>query len=168
MSAKEVTSKQYFLLLKMVYFQMFIFQVGTLCAFLFSILTRDYEIETNKSLFFYFVVGVLMFVGFFVDFVISTKKFDIIREKITLEDKLKEYRVLCIVRYNLLGAQTLFGVVLFMISNNYHLLLLVAPLFVYYIMIRPTKTNLCVDLELTLKESEFIENPASVLIVFNK
>jgi hypothetical protein len=75
-----------------------------------------------------------------------------IAQKNTLREKLMAYQSALIVRYALLEGASLFGIVCYLLTGNLLFLLISGGLVLYFVTIRPTKSSIQNDLNLSYED----------------
>jgi len=101
----------------------------------------------------FFIVAPLLAVScFFVGNFLFKKLVGNLQNKTTLPDKLTGYQAALIVRYALLEGASLFGIVVFMLTNNWFFLLISACIILYFITLRPGTEKVADDLQLNYDE----------------
>lgn len=111
----------------------------------------------SKDIFFYLVPVFAIALAFLSHFIFqqNLKK---VKEKTTLKEKLVHYQYSRIIRYAMLEAPALFGIVIFIITSNQFYLIISAVLLAYLFLLRPTESIIKEDLDLnTEQEREYRE-----------
>ncbi|MBC3847186.1 hypothetical protein H8K90_12390 [Winogradskyella echinorum] len=109
----------------------------------------------TEDVFFYLVPAFAIILAFLSHFLYqqNLKK---VREKSTLYEKLAQYQTSRIIRYAMLEAPALFGIVIYIITSNQFYLIISAVLLAYLFSLRPTKIIITEDLDLNSEqEREF-------------
>lgn len=86
------------------------------------------------------------------------------KEHANLQEKLLAYRSAQILKWALIEAATLIGVVTFMISGNIQYLILTGASMVVFALQGPSKTKLINDLDLSVEEQSILDDPDAVVV----
>ncbi|WP_296383040.1 hypothetical protein [Winogradskyella sp.] len=117
----------------------------------------EIKIADSEDPFFYLVPVFAIAIAFLSHFLFQ-KNLKKTQEKSTLKEKLVQYQSARIIRYAMLEAPALLGIVIFIITSNPFYLLIAAIVLAYLVLLRPTKPILKEDLNLNIEqEPEFYE-----------
>ncbi|MFP4845677.1 hypothetical protein [Winogradskyella sp. PE311] len=103
---------------------------------------------------FFFLVPVFAITLAFLSHFIFQQNLKRVREKTTLQEKLVHYQTSRIIKYAMLEAPALFGVVIFIITSNQYYLIIAAVLLAYLFLQRPTKEIVKQDLDLNAEQKQ--------------
>jgi len=101
-----------------------------------------------------FVVG-----GFLGSRVMFKTRLNAIKSQDNLISKMTAYRGALIIKYALLEGPSFFAIVVFLLTGDYLFLGLSGLIIVYFFLIRPTSEAAVNDLELSIMEVQFINDP---------
>jgi len=109
-------------------------------------------INMNTDDSFLFVAPLLAISCFIAGNLVFKQQLNNIAKKDTLKEKLMSYQAALITRYALLEGPSLFGIVCYMLTGNFLFLLISGLIVLYFITIRPTKTKIDNDLNLSYQD----------------
>lgn len=165
MSTQNQSSKQFFTVLGIIHLAMLMGQVMFLGVTFFILnengpsLGDDFE---SMALLQIGIAGVII-MGLFGGNFLFKQQLVAAREKNTLGEKLNTYRTACIMRFALLEAPAILCIVAFMLTGNYFFAVVSAVVILVFLMNRPTKSKLILDLELSGEEKAILDDPEAVI-----
>lgn len=161
MESKKLNIKEYFKALKIVHFALVI---GLLMFGFISVLLQlkgynsvSEEISSSLSYF----VPFLLLIGIVIGNILFKRKLNISINKPSLKEKLNYYRTALLTRYMIIEMVSFIGVVAYLLTGDYSLLLMTAVVIFIFIFYRPTINSTIKDLELDKEEIQIINNPES-------
>lgn len=159
MSTKQ-TSRDYFRSLLIVYYALIAGQVffALVSFYLQKMGMMDAGIKELRDIFLIiiplFVVG-----GFLGSRVMFKTRLNAIKSQDNLISKMTAYRGALIIKYALLEGPSFFAIVVFLLTGDYLFLGLSGLIIFYFFLIRPTSDAAGNDLELSIMEVQFINDP---------
>jgi hypothetical protein len=122
---------------------------GTVAIFITENGTINFS--NTGDIFFYIVPLFAVAMAYLSHFVfqINLKK---VHQKLNLKEKLVQYQMSRIIRYAMLEAPALLGIVVFIITNNQFYLIISAALLAYLFLLKPTKRVIEEELDLNSAE----------------
>ena len=168
MPAKPQTSKEYFTQLTLIYAPLVLIQFAFGGVSYYLVSTGQFP--TNPQMVGTYKIVALVFVaaGVLSSSFISRAQFKAIKQKPTLQDKMKAYRGALLIKWALLETPAMFCIVCFLLTGSYFILGLAAPTIILLVNYRPTVAGACMDLELSPAEKTLIENPNSTIAEINQ
>jgi len=164
MAIKQITSKEYFRILGILYFALLSGQFFFAAVSLFANLSGAINQE-GSSLRDIFIIAVPIFVigGIFGSITIFKTKLAAIKDKIELKEKMADYRSACIIRWALLEFPSFFAILVYFLTGDILFLGMAALVVAYFISIKPSLEKASNELELDYNDKTTIENPDSVI-----
>ncbi|MEO1654320.1 MAG: hypothetical protein AAFU64_12315 [Bacteroidota bacterium] len=165
MTSQHQTSKQYFTVLGILHIAMLMGQVIFLGVVFFILNSEGAALEADPALELIMQVGIAVFIvmGLFGGNFLFKRLVVTTREKSSLGEKLKAYQTACVVRFALLEAPAILCIVAFFLTGNYFFAGLSLVVILVFLMNRPTKTKLMMDLELSGEEKTTLDDPEAVI-----
>jgi hypothetical protein len=164
MATKQLTSKEYFRILNILYFALFAGQV------LFGVVILGFSLsgETiQEGLEFrdvFTIIVPLFFVGgIYGSHMLFKNKLIVAKNKSSLFEKMADYRSALIARWALLEFPSFFSMVVCFWTGDLFFLVMAALILVYFISIRPSIEKTEIDLELDISDKITINNPDAVI-----
>lgn len=164
MATQKLTSKQYFTSQSLIHIALIAGQV--LFAGVTIFLRFSNSVDTNPELrqAFVYIVPVLAAAGIFASLQIFKLMLGKAKEKPHLYKKISAYGSAMIVRYAVLEAPSLLGIVAFFLTGEYFFLATSVLIIALFFMVRPSKDKLIEELELTSQEAALVNNPDAVIM----
>jgi hypothetical protein len=167
MEKRKVTSAGYLRLLTLLYAAMFASQVlfaGT-CIFLQTSGEFPPQDPESTEILTYALVAVGS-IGLGMSFLLFSRMVNSASEKSTLSEKLRGYQTASIVRFALLEAPSMLGIVGFLMSGQYAFFIATVVVLMAFGLIFPTKSKIIENLRLTHEETQLINDPNAVVAEF--
>ena len=164
MQTKELTSKEYFNGLTVFHATLLIGQVlfGVVAFYLNSnVLVKEDMEDLNKI--FQIVVPIFIISGLLGSKLLTKIRIKSIKEKTELKEKLGDYRVTLIIKFALLEGPSLFALVCYFLTANYFFLELAGLIIMAFLVNRPTRHKVVIDLELNHAERALIKDPRAIV-----
>jgi len=117
--------------------------------------------EDLNNIFFYTVIAFTIG-GLFASNMVFKKKLGAINPKNSLLEKGEKYREALIIKFALIEGPAFFSIVVYMLTGNSILLIIIAFLVVVFIINRPTKDKFVIDLGLNSEERKFLGDDENV------
>lgn len=164
MATKQITSKEYFRILNILYFGLlsgqFFFAVVTLFLNLSG--TMNQEGSSLRDIFI-IVVPIFIIGGIYGSLTVFKTKLSAIKNKIELKEKMSDYRAACIIKWALLEFPSFFAILVYFITGDILFLGMAALVVGYFISIKPSLEKTTNELELDYADKIKIEDPDSVI-----
>jgi len=125
--------------------------------------TQAAEEESELSQLFLVLVPLVAVAGIAASFQVFKLMVKKAREHPDLKSKVSRYGSALIVRYALLEAPSLLGIIAFFLTDNYLFLAISGLIVALFFVIRPTKAKLEQDLELTPTEIAYLDDPNAII-----
>jgi hypothetical protein len=106
---------------------------------------------------FFIIVPAFAVFGLFASSMIFKKFVESAATKPTLNEKLNNYRIACILRYALLEAPSLLGIVAYFLTGNLFYIFISGFIILFFFTVRPTNEKTIADLKLDYKQKEEFE-----------
>jgi uncharacterized membrane protein len=163
-TVQKTTSKQYFQTQTIIHLALIMGQL--LFAGVTLYLRPAQAVDTNPELrqMFVYVVPVLAAVGIFASFQIFRLMLNKARQHASLSKKISAYGSAMIVRYAVLEAPSLFGIIAFYLTGEYFFLIISGLIIALFLMVRPSKEKLIQDMELSPTEEATVNDPDAVIM----
>jgi len=164
MENKPLTSKDYFLSLKILHIGVIFSQIFVCVIFMYWIhnVQHDATITRTTEIFLYVVLIAAAF-----GIVGSQKYFryrlDKIDDQNSLKSKLKEYQALIVLRLTFINFPSYTAIVAYIVTGFYFFLIIIGILIVVLAFLRPTKENTFSDLRLDSIEMDKLNTPDEII-----
>ena len=99
---------------------------------------------------------------------INKSKINKIKQKTNLLEKLGDYRSAFIIKFALLEGPAFLSITVFLLTANKVYLVYILPIIILFIILRPTKDKIVVELELNKEERDMVDNPDTVVARFTQ
>ena len=165
METKKQTSKEYFKLLSILHTSLLSAQL--LFAFVSFYLNMNKVIDDSiQSLnaIFQFIVPVFIIGAIMGSSILFKTQMKTAKTKVTLAEKLNDYRSAFLVRCAMLEAPAMFAIVCYFLTANLLFLGFASLIIIYFVMTRPSPENTINDLELDQENRIRVSDPNSVVI----
>lgn len=149
--------------LNMIYFSL-ITMMGLFALVVLYITTSgDITTDPAMTLIFRYVLFALLPIGLGAGYFIFKQWMQAIKPNLSLREKLMKYQTAVLIRSGCFEMPGLFGAVAAMITGDISFLLFTAIVIVLFLLLRPTIYTITVDMGLSQKERDILENPSSPL-----
>jgi hypothetical protein len=164
METGSLTSQTYFWILSIVHLVMLAGQIIFAGVAIFSNLNGTLEaMDSGLHQILQFIVPGFVLVGFFAGKMIMDSRLKSIKAKGSLRQRLAEYQGVLIVKYTLLEAPSLLGLMGYLLTGNLFYLGFSGLVMLIFIMNKPSRDRIAIDLELNANDKETLYNPEAVL-----
>jgi hypothetical protein len=158
---KPINSKTYFQTLNLIYFAQ-VFTMIAFCGVVYYLLSANQSTPDNSVQWQYFVplaAIVLPATGYFL-FNMLIKKID---SGLSLKEKMPKYSRAVLIRSALLEVPAFFAGIAAFLSGQVYYLGASLLMIVLFVLLRPSKTSVTSDLNLSPKERTMIDNPNAII-----
>ncbi len=164
MATKQITSKEYFRILNILYFGLLSGQIFFAAVTLYLTLSGAVNQE-NSSLrdIFVFIVPLFVVGGIYGSLVAFKNRLSVTKSKVNLIEKMSDYRTTCIVRWALLEFPSFFAIIVYFLTGDFIFLAMAALIIAYFVTIKPNVEKTTIDLELDYTDKTKVEDPDSVI-----
>ncbi len=164
MITSEQTSKEYFRSLTMVHLALLIgiSFFTAIVYFLKYIGGLNAEDGSDLMVFQYLVPGILA-CCIIASYIFQKNKVKQLKQKSNLLEKLGDYRSAFIFKFALLEGPAFFAITVFLLTANDIYLIYILPIIVIFIIQRPTKDKIVMELELSKEERGLVDNPDAIV-----
>ena len=160
----DQTSKQYFKSMQIVHMALVLGVTSfTIIAFFLNYKGQFSSDDGYITHIFHIVTPILFACCIIASIMIHKLGLKKIKLKNTLSDKLEAYRALFIKRFALLEAAAFFAIVVFMVTSNIIFMSYAAFIIILFVLFRPTKEKIIMELELEPKDRELVDNPDAIV-----
>jgi len=168
MSTKKVTSKEYFKILDILYFSLLAGQI--IFAIITLYLTLSGTINSQHKEFrdiFLILVPIFVAVGIYASNIMFKNKINLAKEKLSLIEKMSDYRSALLLRWALLEFPSFFSIIAFFLTGDFFFLGISALIIVFFINIKPNIDKVSIDLELSIGDKMTINDPDAIIAEIN-
>lgn len=168
MENTQQTSKDYFRTLEILHAALIAGQVffGLIVSFL--IISGNADVgSADLSMVFSYIVPPFVLIGLFGSNYIYKTRLAKLRSSNDLKYKMANYRVALIIRYAFLEGPILFSIIVTLLTGNLLFLVFAGLLLSFMIYLRPVKNRIIADLGLSIEEIAIINDPDSIIAVFD-
>jgi len=167
MNATEQTSKEYFRSLQIVHLALLLgISSFTIIVFFLNYSGGLNIGDGNLNCIFQYIVPAMLVCCLIASNLINKSKINKIKQKTNLLDKLGDYRSAFIIKFALLEGPAFFAIVVFLLTANEVYLIYILPIIILFIILRPTKDKIIMELELNNDERAKVNNPDSIVARF--
>ncbi|MDY0343718.1 MAG: hypothetical protein RBR28_09100 [Lentimicrobium sp.] len=160
METRQVTSKEFFRSLTIVFYAMII---GTVFFAAISFSLHQLGFEKAEMDVFKYIVPLLIIIGIVGGNFMFKKQLKVALSKIDLLDKLNNYRSALIIRYAFLEGSAFFTIAVYLVTGNMFFLGLAFIPILSFLLFVPSIEKTQFDLELNHDEKQRINTPETVL-----
>ena len=160
METREITSKEYFRSLKIMFYAMI---MGVIIFALVSFFLQQNGYGKREMDVFKYIVPLFIIGGIIVGNLLFKKQLNVALNKIDLLDKLINYRSALIIRYAFLEGSAFFAIVVYLVTGGMLFLWLAIIPILSFLLIIPSIEKTQYDLELNHEEKQRINTPEIVL-----
>ncbi|MDX2302421.1 MAG: hypothetical protein NW226_06450 [Microscillaceae bacterium] len=162
-----MNSKQYLTSLTIIHLGLLMGQVifGVIAFFLNS--QEDFSTEGDNSdlrNIFIYLVPFLILSGVSAGFFMMRSRLSMIQQKNSLAEKLQEYRTVLIMKYALMEGPALVALVAYLLTADLMFLGLAALVIVFFVLERPSKDKIIMDLALNSEGRSALQNPETKVL----
>lgn len=164
MKTIELTSKQYFRSLIIIFFALLMGQIifVLLALFINSTIPNKENMVELVDVFLY-IVPVSVIGGLLASIIIPNKKLKAAKERDGLKSKLEDYQALTIIKLALLEGQAFFAIVIYLITAEILFLGFGMIITLVFLIQVPRKRKVTIDLELNQNERKLLDNPSYII-----
>ena len=157
------TSKSVLTGLNMIYFSLITMMGLFALVVLYITASGDITPDTDMTLLLRYVLFALLPIGLGAGYFIFKQWMQAIKPTLSLREKLMKYQTAVLIRLGCFEMPGLFGAVAAMITGDISFLLFTAIVIVLFLLLRPTIYTITMDMSLSQKERNILENPSSPL-----
>ena len=167
MPVQQQTSEAYFKSLSLIFYALIAMQLITAAVLLVLKKTQEFpsRFEEKGDLMIYLLIAVVM-VGFVAAYLFYTSRCRALSELKDLKSKMTGYRVTLIIRLAILEALSLMALVLFIITGDLVHIAVAGFVIIYSLKLRPVKSTIARDLNLSSTEQAKLEDPNEIVAEF--
>jgi len=157
------TSKEYFNVLTIIHAALTYGQV--FFGLVFFYLNTNLLSPNNGDIYdiFIFVVPATVVMGFVASTFLMKARLGAIKKMSGLKEKLRNYRTAFIIRMALLESPSFFALVAYYLTGNYFFLGLSGIIIIVFVIERPTRSKVAMDLELNMGDKALLDNPEAIV-----
>lgn len=165
--AIQLTSKQYFSGITIIYFALLLGQLFFVAMAMFlQFSTNAFPGDEKLGYIFLMVASVFAVGGYFASQMVFKKRLAYLINEQNLMRKMSAYRAALIIRWALLEGPCFLSIVMFMITGNIFLLGLAVVMILIFLAVKPSMEKLIFDLQLNAMDEKTIRNPESIVAEF--
>ena len=157
------TSKSVRTGLNMIYFSLITMMGLFALVVLYITASGDITPDPDMTLLLRYVLFALLPIGLGAGYFIFKQWMQAIKPTLSLREKLMKYQTAVLIRSGCFEMPGLFGAVAAMITGDISFLLFTAIVIVLFLLLRPTIYTITMDMSLSQKERNILENPSSPL-----
>lgn len=157
------TSKSVLTGLNMIYFSLITMMGLFALVVLYITASGDITPDPDMTLLLRYVLFALLPIGLGAGYFIFKQWMQAIKPTLSLREKLMKYQTAVLIRSGCFEMPGLFGAVAAMITGDISFLLFTAIVIVLFLLLRPTIYTITMDMSLSQKERNILENPSSPL-----
>lgn len=164
MMTQNITVKEYFKSLKIIFFALIAVQILFTLVSLYIVRSNGPLVQDDTlSRKLMPVVAVLVLVGIYIGNFIVRKRQKSPWVDQPISEKLAKYRALLITKFALIEGPSFISIVAFLLTGSYSFLLFTLLILVIFFTHLPTPDKLIYDLKFNREEQEKVKNPDSVI-----
>jgi hypothetical protein len=168
MPTKKVTSKEYFKILDILYFSLLAGQIIFALITLYLNLSGTINAQHNEFRdIFLVLVPIFVAAGIYASHIMYKNRINITKEKLTLIEKMSDYRSALLLRWALLEFPSFFSIIAFFLTGDFFFLGITALIIVFFINIKPNIEKASIDLELSIGDKMAINDPDAIIAEIN-
>ena len=162
MNTKRQTSREYFQMLRIMYYALIAGQMffGLIALYLNMADPVDSGENELRDILIYLVPLFVIF-GLIAGNFLYRSRLQVCRKKSDLIEKMSDYRSALILRYAFLEGPSLFSIIAYLLTGDFLFMGMAIFMIGLFITIPPTRSKAVFDLELSPEDQQFINNPDS-------